>query len=78
MEMSCITHSRMALWDLDLAPRTVVKWLQSSTKLMPMVFVGGAGERVGVEEDPIADSSRGAGGYAGSEERLHEVDICTD
>jgi len=84
MEMSCVMHSRMALWDLDLEPRTVVKWLQSSTKLTP----------IGVEEDPVADSYRGAGGavrmhvlvmhltnstgYAGSEERLHEVDVGTD
>ena len=40
---------------------------EDSREMAPVVDevdadVGGAGERVGVEEDPIADSSRGAGG----------------
>jgi len=93
MEMSCVTQSRMVLWDLDLAPRTVVKWLDE-------VYVDGvtavdfARERVGVEEDAITNCCRWAGGTFGvevlvvhladsaggtrSEERHHEIDIGTD
>jgi len=70
MEMSAVTQARMALWNLDLAPRTVVKWLQSSTKLMPTVLppsVGIARERVKIEEHAVANRGGRAEGAVGVE-----------
>ena len=61
MEMSCVTQSRMGLGfgaedSREMAP--VVDEVDADS----VTTMGGAAERVGVEEDPVADSCREAGG----------------
>ena len=58
--MSCVTHSRMALWDLEVSREMAP--VVDEVDADDVTTMDSAGERVGVEEDSVADSCRGAGG----------------